>query len=75
TIKEIWSLREQYGVVYVDAETDRGRKEFVAKGLRDAIVSLGDGELLIADVDGNRYRIDDWRRLNARSRQFLERVV
>jgi hypothetical protein len=56
-------------------ETDHGQREFVAKGLRDAIVDLGDGELLITDVDGNRYRIADWRKLNVASRRFLDRVV
>ena len=39
------------------------------------MVELGDGELLISDVDGNRYRIVDWRRLDAASRRFLDRVV
>jgi hypothetical protein len=75
TIHSILSLREQYGVVYVDANTDYGRKEFVAKGMRDAVVDLGGGELLITDVDGNRFRITDWRKLDLASRRFLERVV
>lgn len=74
-IGQVKSLREEYGVVYVDVETDRGPKQLVATGLRDAIVDLGDGELLLADVDGNRFRIPDWRRLDGRSRKFLERVV
>ncbi|MCP4642341.1 MAG: DUF1854 domain-containing protein [bacterium] len=75
TIRQVLSLREQYGVIYVEVDTDYGRREFVAKGLRDAIVDLGGGELLICDVDGNRYRVTDWRKLNTASRRFLERVV
>lgn len=75
TIQRVVSLTEQYGVVYLDVETDRGPREFVAKGLRDAIADLGEGELLISDVDGNRYRIADWRQLDVRSRRFLDRVV
>ena len=74
-IQEIVSLTEQFGVIYVEVITDHGRREFVAKGLRDAIVDLGGGELLVADVDGNRYRIEDWTQLDSRSRRFLERVV
>ena len=74
-IERVRSLREEYGIIYVAVDTDHGRREFVAKGLRDAIVNLGDGELLVADVDGNRYRIPDWRTLDAVSRRFLERVV
>jgi hypothetical protein len=75
TIRDVTSLKEEFGAVYLDVETDYGPRHFVAKGLRDAIVNLGDGELVIADVDGNRYRIEDWRKLNLQSRRFLERVV
>jgi hypothetical protein len=75
TIQRVLSLKEEFGAVYLDVETDRGRRQLVAKGLRDAIVDLGGGELLIADVDGNRYRIIDWRSLDLRSRRFLECVV
>lgn len=74
-IERVISLREEFGVVYVDIDTDAGRRQFVATGLRDAVVDLGDGELLISDVDGNRYRIVDWRKLDAASRRFLDRVV
>ena len=74
-IEDVISLREEFGVVYVEVDTDCGRKQLVATGLRDAIVDLGEGELLIADVDGNRFRIPDWRKLNAKSRKFLDRVV
>jgi hypothetical protein len=56
-------------------ETDRGRRQFIAKGMRDAIRDLGDGELFIPDVDDNRFRIADWRRLDARSRRLLEHMV
>ena len=74
-ITRVHALTEEFGTVYCDVDTDRGRREFVIKGVRDAIDDLGDGELLIPDTDGNRYRIPDWRRLDARSRGLLERVV
>jgi len=75
TITRICSLREEFGAAYFDVETDCGKRHFVAKGLRDGTQHLGDGELLIPDVDGNRYRIPDWRRLDALSRKFLMPVV
>ena len=74
-IHNVCSLREEFGAVYLDVETDWGRRQFVAKGIRDAIVHLGEGQLLISDVDGNRFRIADWRKLNPRSQRYLERVV
>jgi hypothetical protein len=75
TITRIHSMTEEFGAIYCDVETDRGPRQFVGKGLRDAIEHLGDGELMIPDVDGNRYHVADWRGLDARSRRLLERVV
>jgi len=75
TITRVMSLKEEFGAVYIDVETDQGRRHFVARGIRDAAEELGDGGLLIPDVDGNRYRIADWRGLDARSRSLLESVV
>ncbi|MCK4284467.1 MAG: DUF1854 domain-containing protein [Candidatus Brocadiae bacterium] len=75
TITRVVSLTEEFGAVYCDVETDRGPRHFVARGIRDALEDLGDGELLIPDVDGNRYHVADWRGLDPRSRALLERVV
>ena len=75
TITRVYSMKEEFGAVYWDVETDRGRREFVVKGMRDAIQELDNGELLFPDVDGNRYRIVDWRQLDLRSQRLLERVV
>jgi len=75
TIFRINSIREEFGAMYWDVETDHGRREFVVKGIRDAVEELGDGELLLPDVDGSRYRIADWRQLDLRSQRLLERVV
>ena len=75
TITRICTMKEQYGAAYFDVETDRGRRHFVSKGLRDGTRDLGNGELLIPDVDGNRYRIADWRQLDPQSRKYLMPVL
>ena len=75
TILRLESMKEEYGAVYFDVETDRGRRKFVAKGVRDAIEELPNGEMLVPDVDGNRYRIRDWESLDPKSRALLEGIV
>jgi len=74
-VRSIRSMKQEFGAVYCEVDTDHGTRQFVAKGFRDAVENLGGGQLLMADVDGNRYRVIDWRRLDARSRRFLERVI
>ena len=74
-IHRVVRMKEEFGAVYCEVETDHGRREFVARGIRDTLEELGDGHLLLFDVDGNRYCIADWRKLDARSRRLLERIV
>jgi len=71
-IVRIFDLREEVGVVYFDVETNRGARSFVVRGLRDAIEVLDDARILIADIDGNRYNIPNWQRMDARSRRLIE---
>ena len=75
TITRVVTLKEEYGAVYCDVETDRGPRHFVAKGLRDGIQEMPDGTLLIPDIDGSRYRVPDVTRLDPRSRGLLDRIT
>ena len=75
TITRVMSLTEEFGAVYCEVETDRGRRQFVVRGARDALEEQDEGNLLIPDVDGNRYRITSPALLDPRSRRLLERLV
>ena len=68
-------MREEFGAIYCEVETDRGRRQFIARGARDAIEELAGGEFLIPDVDGNRYRVPAPQHLDTRSKRLLERVL
>jgi hypothetical protein len=71
----IRNLREEFGVVYFDVDTNRGYRQFVVRGLRDSIDVLENGRILIADTDGNRYNVPNWQSLDARSRRLLESFI
>lgn len=72
TITRIDRAKEEYGVVYFDVITDHGPRHFVAKGVRDGMDIRDEGQILIADTDGNRYRIPDLQALDVRSRRRIE---
>lgn len=74
-ITAVYALKEEFGAIYFDVDTDRGRRSFVAKGVRDAVEERDDGEIVLVDVDENRYVIPDWTRLDPRSRKHIERIV
>jgi hypothetical protein len=72
TITRIRSVRNEYRTLYWDVETDLGRRDFVLKWAADSILWLGPAELLLVDVDTNRFHIPDFTRLDAASRKEME---
>lgn len=74
-ITAIHSLKEEFGAVYFEVETDRGPRSFVATGVRDGIEDTETGKVTLVDVDENRYRIPNWHSLDVKSQRFLERII
>ena len=75
TIERVFSVKEEFGATYWHTMTNRGERAFVARGLRDNVQYLGKNSILINDVDGNRYEIEDLGRLDSESRGYVLRVV
>jgi len=69
------SAKCEFGVTYWTVQTDRGRRDFVTQSLQENAQWIGDGHLLLIDVDGNRFEVADVSALDQRSREFLERIV
>ena len=74
-ILAIASARSEFGVTYWTVDTDRGTREFVTQSLQENAQWMGDGHLLLIDVDGNRFEIPDVSAMDERSRDFVEKIV
>ena len=74
-VTRVTNLRNEYGVSYWEVETDRGRREFVAKNVAENAQWLGDSRLFILDVDGNRFEFSDLRKLDKKSQAFIDVVL
>lgn len=70
-IQRIHRLRSRHGVLLLDTTTDRGPRRFEV-ATRDDIRAQPDGQVLIRDADGNRYRIRNYHLLDPVSRRLLE---
>ena len=71
-IKEIVSLKDEFGYTYWDVITDSGSRRFTVKG-RDNSVSLhSPNTLLIADVDGNRFELPEYQVLGSKYMRIIE---
>ncbi len=74
-ITAVYSLKEEFGAIYFEVNTDRGPRSFVSKGVREALEEMGDGEIIFTDVHENRYAIPDPASLDVKSRRLLERIL
>ena len=72
TVTKIKSLKEKLGYSFWEVETDKGDMSFSMHDTYRNIARVGDGMLIISDVDGNRYRIDDVANLDRKSFKRIE---
>ena len=74
-VQRVHTIRNEYGVSYWDVDTDRGRREFVAKSVAENAQMLGDHRMMILDVDGNRFEVEDITALDSRSAKLIDSVL
>jgi hypothetical protein len=70
-IHRITDLRDEFGVVTVTAETDRGEVSFQIRS-RDDVRVLSAGRALLRDVDGNTYELPAIDALDKASRKHFQ---
>ena len=71
-ITQIHSMKDKMGYVYAEVSLGEHRRAFALKDVSKNIRRHGDSELMLFDVDGNRYRIPDIRSLDKKSMRRLE---
>ncbi len=71
-ITKIHSVKERFGYSYWDVESDRGRLSFAMHDTFRNITKISENRVVLNDVDGNRYEIDDVLALDGRSYRRIE---
>ena len=75
-ITQIRVLREEFGYLYWEVDTDKGPRQFpTSRWDQGKLVNMGDGLHIITDVDGNRYEIPNVEKLDPDSRARFRRYV
>lgn len=72
TVSRITQLKDKLDFTFWTVETDRGELTFSTHDTYRNIAKVGDGMLIITDVDGNRYRIEDVEKLDRKSYKKIE---
>jgi hypothetical protein len=74
-IIKINSVKDKFGYMYWEAETDAGSMTFILNNPFSNIRSLEDGRIFIHDMDGNSFQITDPSKLDANSYKKIEIYV
>ncbi|MFQ6039207.1 MAG: DUF1854 domain-containing protein, partial [Candidatus Poribacteria bacterium] len=73
-ITRINRIRSERGSYKWMVETDRGEREFDVRH-REDIRIIESNRVIVKDVDGNRFEIPNYSRLDSHSRSMLERYM
>ncbi len=74
-IKRVMDMEGRGGTSFFSVETDRGEVKIPMRDLREGMMELSPGRILITDEHGNRYEIPDLDRLDRRSRRLIRRLI
>jgi hypothetical protein len=74
-VKTIVKATTEFGATYWSVLTDRGPKEFVTQSLQENAQWMTPTQLLLIDVDGNRFEISDVNALDEDSHRKLFNII
>lgn len=74
-ILKIISLKDEFNYFHFKVTTNLGDREFNAKKVNSNFISLNDNSILIVDVDGNRYKVNDYTNLDRKSYKYIELMI
>lgn len=72
TVSAVKSVKERMGNFYFETVIDNKKKNFTVRDITKNLRFAGDNTLLIFDMDGNRYIIPEFEKIEEKSRRLLE---
>lgn len=74
-ITKINTVKDEYGYVYMDVETTSGQKHITVPSGSSNFILLSEVRLILIDIDGNRFSITDYTKLEEKSIRLLETLI
>lgn len=74
-INSIKSMEETLGIETWTVVTNKGLRAFEVEDATYNVRAIGEGRVLVKDVDGNRYEIQNWRALDRKSIGLLMKYL
>lgn len=74
-IHSVRAYRNEWRTSFWTVETDHGIREFVMRWELDSVLLPSEYEILIIDIDGNRFHIPDYRTLDENSKRIFDMLL
>jgi len=74
-VMSIASFKEEYGSLYWTLHTECGVRELIMRNVSESVRFLKDGRMILSDIYGNNYEIEDYERLDSASQEYLARIM
>ncbi len=74
-ISDIFSVECEFGLLFFDVQTERGREQFIMRWQQDRAEDYGDGGKVLLDVFDNRFVIPEVSALNPVARRRLVKYI
>ncbi len=74
-VERVLDAKGEWGATYWRVLTDRGEREFVTQNLQENAQWLGQGHILLTDVDGNKFEIKGLDQMDTTSKEIVGRVL
>ncbi|MCL1951293.1 MAG: DUF1854 domain-containing protein [Oscillospiraceae bacterium] len=71
-VTQVKSIKEKMGSYYLDLAIGEYKKTIAVKDISKNLKQLGNGKIILTDVDGNRFLIPDVYQIQKKSLQMLE---
>jgi len=71
-VTQVKSIKEKMGSYYLDLAIGEYKKTIAVKDISKNLKQLGNGRIILTDVDGNRFMIPDVYQIHKKSLQMLE---
>lgn len=74
-IKDIRKITSKHGIREFDVMTDRGKKIFYLRNVRENLKLNDDNSIVMNDIEKCRYKISNYLKLSAKAREELDRIL
>lgn len=74
-LKSVISIKDRFGFSYWKALSEDGEVSFTIRDAHNSIRTNSDGKILLSDIDNNRYELEPFDTLDAKTRKKIELYV